>query len=168
MARPLTRSQVRARPAAEEGTDRMEGRRTGGGTEPRLLEGFGVFERGFSQEFAWPASGAARWRSPPPLLAEQVAGSSGFLGGPAPWPPALRPPRHAGLSRLLRKGKARAPAGAGWSVSVPWESRCSGGGSQSAQAGPIIPAGRAGGRRDSCRGGRHPRLSRGFWEPAGY
>lgn len=47
MARPLARSQVRVRLGGEEGTDRMEGHRTGGGAEPGLLKGFGVFQRVF-------------------------------------------------------------------------------------------------------------------------
>lgn len=136
---------MRARPAADQGTDGLEGRRTGEG-QSLVFRKVLVFSRGvFSQEFAWPASGVARWRFSPPLLAEQVAGSSGFRRGPAPWPPALRPPRRAGLSRLLRKGKARAPSGAGWERVRPGLAQVLRG-SRAALAGPINPAGRPGRR----------------------
>ena len=143
MARPRARSQVRARPAADQGTDGVEGRRTGEGQSLVFWKVL-VFSRGgFSQEFAWPASGVARWRFSPPLLAEQVAGSSGFRRGPAPGPPALRPPRRAGLSRLLRKGKARAPSGAGWERVRPGLAQVLRG-SRAALACPINPAAQAG------------------------
>lgn len=145
MARPRARSQVRARPAADQGTDGVEGRRTGEGQSLVFWKVL-VFSRGgFSQEFAWPASGVARWRFSPPLLAEQVAGSSGFRRGPAPGPPALRPPRRAGLSRLLRKGKARAPSGAGWERVRPGLAQVLRG-SRAALACPINPASRPGRR----------------------
>lgn len=69
-------------------------------------EAFGFLQRGFSSGIRSARLRGSLLGSPPPLLAELVAGSSGFLK-------PLRPLGHqlvgrTGLSRLLRKGKARA------------------------------------------------------------
>lgn len=59
------------------GIDWMEGHRPG--EERSLIFGrFWCFRKGFSEEFARPASRAACWLSAPPLLEEQVEESSGF------------------------------------------------------------------------------------------
>lgn len=107
--RPLARSQVRARPGGEEGTDRMEGHRTGGGAEPRLLKGFGVFLRNSHG----PPPGQLAGALPRPFLQSRSEGARVSARPGAARPPALRRPRRTGLSRLLRKGKAHARGLAG-------------------------------------------------------
>lgn len=70
------------------------------GEERSLVLGrFWCFRKGFSEEFARPASRAACWQSTPPLLEEQVEESSGFCEARSRRPWADRP------VRLLRKGK---------------------------------------------------------------
>lgn len=78
----------------------MEGRKAGGRSGATSFGRLGCFRKGFSEEFALPASGAACWQPTTPLLEEQVEGSSGFRKAPCRQLLADRP------VRLLRKGKA--------------------------------------------------------------
>lgn len=163
---------MRARPGGEDGTDRREGRRTGGGAEPHLLEGFGVFERGtFPRNSPGPPPGQLVGALPPPLLAEQVAGSSGFRRGPARQAAGAPPASAARPFPLAEKGKSARPGPAGGSGFVPTESRAPEG-ARLPPASSMNVARRRGRQRCSrevarAMGGRELRWLRGCWEPAG-
>lgn len=108
VASPLARSQVTAGCVMR--ARRMEGRRTREGQSHGFWKGL-VFSRGlFSGICTVRLWGGLLGLSPAPA---SRTGRRELRFPPKPraaWPPALRGPPPTGLSRLLRKGKARAPA----------------------------------------------------------
>lgn len=119
---------------------------------------FWCFRKGFSEEFARPASRAACWQSAPPLLEEQVGESSGFCEARSRQAWAGRP------VRLLRKGKSCTSAGRGGVPVCAQGQRVLGGPNYHLPAPSAAGEERLSPGSGSCQG----RLLHGCGESAGY